>query len=75
MERNLNSTTHQTGRSIREVSLVAREARRLVGLEREYACPGCGKAHRSWARISDCPECGKQMTKAVIRRAALAPAA
>jgi hypothetical protein len=71
MERNLNSTT---GRSTREVSLVAREARRLVGLERDYACSGCGNAHRTWARISDCPECGTQLTKAVIRRAALVPA-
>ncbi|HYU60767.1 MAG TPA: hypothetical protein VEK39_08400 [Solirubrobacterales bacterium] len=48
----------------------ARDARRLVGLERSYRCDGCGAEHRSWARIRSCPDCGEPLAVAVIRRAA-----
>jgi hypothetical protein len=74
MERNLNSTTHQSGRSIREVSLVAREARRLVGPRGEQA-RGFGRSYRSWTRINDRPGRGTERTQAVVRRAVLMPAA
>jgi hypothetical protein len=50
-----------------------REVRRLVGLEREYRC-SVGHEHLSWARLRTCPECGEQLTVAVIHRAALATA-
>jgi hypothetical protein len=65
-------TTHQrSGRSLREMSLVAREARRLVGFERLYACSECGSEHRSWARMRSCPDCGERLEIAVIHRAAV----
>ena len=62
------------GRSIREVRAVAREARRLVGLERQYRCASCASEHRSWTPLRACPDCGERFAVAVIRRAALAPA-
>jgi DNA-directed RNA polymerase subunit RPC12/RpoP len=66
-------TTHQrSGRSLHEMSLVACEARRLVGFERLYECSGCGSEHRSWARMRSCPECGERLAVAVIHRAAVA---
>jgi DNA-directed RNA polymerase subunit RPC12/RpoP len=60
------------GRSLREMSLVAREARRLVGLERQYHCSSCGGDHRSWTRLRACPDCGERLAVAVIHRAAVA---
>lgn len=66
------STITMTGRSLEDVSLVVREARRLVGLERSYSCSGCGSEHRSWTRLPACPDCGDRLRVAVIRRAALA---
>jgi DNA-directed RNA polymerase subunit RPC12/RpoP len=60
-----------TGRSLREMSMVAREARRLVGLERQYQCSKCGGEHRSWTRMRDCPDCGERLAVAVIHRAAV----
>jgi uncharacterized protein YlaI len=67
-------TTTRTapGRSLGEVALVAREARRLVGLERTYTCAECGSEHRSWTRLRACPDCGDRLAVAVIRRAAFA---
>jgi len=49
-----------------------RSARQLVGLERSYRCDGCGGEHRSWSRLRACPDCGRRLFAAVIRRAALA---
>jgi hypothetical protein len=51
-------------------SSAARAARRLVGFERNYRC-SAGHEHRSWARLRACPECGEQLTVAVIHRAAV----
>jgi DNA-directed RNA polymerase subunit RPC12/RpoP len=59
------------GRSLREMSLVAREARRLVGFERQYRCSKCGGEHRSWTRMRACPACGERLAVAVIHRAAV----
>jgi DNA-directed RNA polymerase subunit RPC12/RpoP len=53
------------------MSLVAREARRLVGFERLYECSKCGSEHRSWARMRSCPDCGERLAVAVIHRAAV----
>jgi hypothetical protein len=61
-----------TGRSLRDPSAAAREARRLVGLERHYHCESCGHDRRSWARMSACPDCGEVFALAVIHRAAVA---
>jgi hypothetical protein len=61
-----------TGRSLADPAAVSREARRLVALERQYRCQGCGCERTSWMRIRDCPECGEAFVAAVIRRAALA---
>ena len=47
-------------------------SRRLVGLERNYECAGCGAEHRTWTRMRACPDCGEHLAVAVIRRAALA---
>jgi hypothetical protein len=52
----------------------AAEVKRLVGLERSYACGSCGSEHRSWSRLRACPECGEALAVAVIRRAAVATA-
>ena len=60
-----------TGRTLSSSSAVAREARRLIGLERHYHCSSCGSERQSWARISACPECGEAFVAAVIRRAAV----
>jgi predicted amidophosphoribosyltransferase len=46
--------------------------RRLVALERNYHCSGCGKDHRSWSRLRSCTVCGEPLTHALIKRAALA---
>jgi hypothetical protein len=51
--------------------LSGRGVRRLVGLERKYRCSAAHE-HHSWARLRACPECGEQLTVAVIHRAALA---
>lgn len=59
-------------RSRRDPAIAAREARRVIGLERHYHCEGCGREHRSWARLSACPDCGAGFVSAVIRRAAFA---
>ena len=64
--------TPTTGRALRDPAVVAREARRLVGLERHYSCSTCGTQHRSWSRLSACPSCGTAFVSAVIRRAAIA---
>ena len=64
-------TTH-TGRTLTDPTAVAREARRLVSLERHYHCDACGSERRSWTRMSACPECGEAFVAAVIRRAAFA---
>jgi hypothetical protein len=48
--------------------------RRMVGMEREYRC-SAGHEHRSWTRLHACPDCGEALAIAVIRRAALTPAA
>ena len=61
-----------TGRKLTDPTTVAREARRLVSLERHYHCGGCGSERSSWTRISACPECGEAFVAAVIRRAAFA---
>ena len=45
--------------------------RRLVRLQRSYRCAGCGAEHHSWGRLSSCPDCGRSLSVAVIRRAAL----
>lgn len=58
------------GRSLRDPAAVAREARRLVGFERQYHCRECGTERRSWTRLSACPDCGEAFVSAVIRRAA-----
>jgi rubrerythrin len=50
------------------------EVKRLIGLERRYACDGCGTEHRSWSRLRACPGCGEPLAVAVIRRAAVATA-
>jgi predicted amidophosphoribosyltransferase len=50
------------------------EAKRLIGLERRYACGACGSEHRSWSRLRACPGCGEPLAVAVIRRAAVATA-
>lgn len=61
------------GRSPREVRAV-RQARRLVGLERNYHCSSCGFEQRSYTRLSSCQGCGEQLAVAIIRRAAVAAA-
>jgi lipopolysaccharide biosynthesis regulator YciM len=66
------TTRTDTGRSLADPSAVAREARRLVALERQYRCQDCGCERTSWTRIRNCPECGEAFHAAVIRRAALA---
>jgi predicted RNA-binding Zn-ribbon protein involved in translation (DUF1610 family) len=66
--------TKVTSRSSREHG-VARQARRLVALERHYACTACGHEYRSWSRVRACPDCGELLPMAVIRRAAVADAA
>ncbi|MDX6582934.1 MAG: hypothetical protein QOI10_2118 [Solirubrobacterales bacterium] len=68
----IDGTTPHTGRALRDPAAVSREARRMVGLERRYHCDGCGGEHRSWARMSSCPDCGEAYVAAVIRRAAFA---
>jgi hypothetical protein len=60
-----------TGRTLSSSTAVAREARRLVGLERHYHCGSCGNERHSWARIRACPDCGEVFVAAVIRRAAV----
>jgi DNA-directed RNA polymerase subunit RPC12/RpoP len=45
--------------------------RRLVRLQRSYWCASCEAEHHSWARLSSCPDCGRSLSVAVIRRAAL----
>ena len=60
------------GRTLSNSDAVAREARRLVGFERSYRCIDCGHEHRSWSRLSSCPDCGTAYVAAVIHRAALA---
>ena len=64
--------TNNTGRALRDPTAVVREARRMVGLERQYQCISCGSAQRSWSRLTDCPDCGHAYAAAVIRRAAFA---
>jgi rubrerythrin len=59
-------------RSRCEPATEARDARRLIGLERHYRCRPCGREHRSWARLYACPDCGAAFVSAVIRRAAFA---
>ncbi len=68
----IETTGSANGRSLRDPAAVAREARRLVGLERQYHCRSCGVEHSSWTRMSACPDCGEAYVAAVIRRAALA---
>ena len=68
----IETTTTDTGRALRDPAAVAREARRMVGLERHYRCAGCGVEHESWTRLSGCPDCGQPYRAAVIRRAAFA---
>ena len=46
------------------------QARRMIRLQRTYTCPGCAGEHHSWARLSSCPQCGRSLSVAVIRRAA-----
>jgi DNA-directed RNA polymerase subunit RPC12/RpoP len=46
--------------------------RRLVRLQRSYRCAGCAAEHHSWARLSSCPDCGRSLSVAVIRRAVFA---
>ena len=46
------------------------QARRMVRLQRSYTCPGCAAEHRTWARLSTCPDCGHSLVVAVIKRAA-----
>ena len=64
--------TNTTGRALRDPAAVVREARRMVGLERQYQCISCGTEHRSWSRMTACPDCGQAYAAAVIRRAAFA---
>jgi DNA-directed RNA polymerase subunit RPC12/RpoP len=45
---------------------------RLIGLERQYRCDGCGHEHRSWSRLRECPDCGQRFFFATILRAAFA---
>jgi predicted amidophosphoribosyltransferase len=52
----------------------AAEAKRLIGLERRYACRSCDSEHRSWSRLRACPACGEPLAVAVIRRAAVVAA-
>jgi hypothetical protein len=66
------SSIHTAGRSRSDAAAVAREARRLIGLERQYHCRSCGGERRSWSRLAACPDCGEDFAAAVIRRAALA---
>ncbi len=68
----VNANSSDTGRTLRDPGAVAREARRLVGFERSYRCDGCGHEHRTWSRLSACPDCGTAYVAAVIHRAALA---
>ena len=65
-----DTTSTITGRALRDPAAVAREARRMVGLERHYHCSSCGGEHRNWTRMSSCPDCGQAYVSAVIRRAA-----
>ena len=67
-----DTTCTITGRALRDPAAVAREARRMVGLERHYHCGSCGGEHRNWTRVSSCPDCGEPFVAAVIRRAAFA---
>jgi hypothetical protein len=67
-----DSTSNATGRALRDPAVVVREARRMVGLERQYHCGSCGADHSSWARLRSCPDCGQRYASAVIRRAAFA---
>ena len=64
------TTFTPTGRALRDPGAVAREARRFVGLERQYHCESCGGERRSWTRIAACPDCGEAFAVGVIRRAA-----
>ena len=64
--------SNTTGRTLRDPAAVVREARRMVGLERQYQCISCGSEHRSWTRVTACPDCGQAYASAVIRRAAFA---
>jgi hypothetical protein len=66
------NSIHIAGRSRSDAAAVAREARRLIGLEREYHCGSCGGERRSWSRLAACPDCGEAFAAAVIRRAAVA---
>jgi hypothetical protein len=66
------SSPSTTGRNLTDPTAVAREARRLVSLERHYRCDACGGERSSWARMPACPECGEPFVAAVIRRAAFA---
>jgi hypothetical protein len=68
----IDATRTHTGRSLRDPAAVAREARRMVGLERHYHCECCGGDRRSWTRLAACPDCGEAYVAAVIRRAAFA---
>ena len=68
----INSTITPTGRALRDPAAVAREARRMVGLERHYHCASCGSEHHSWTRMHACRDCGHAYASAVIRRAAFA---
>ena len=65
-------TADTTGRCLHDPSAVAREARRLVGLERHYRCGSCGTERHSWTRVAACPDCGEAFVAAVIHRAAFA---
>ena len=47
--------TNTTGRALRDPAAVVREARRMVGLERQYHCVSCGVEHRSWSRMTRLP--------------------
>jgi hypothetical protein len=67
-----DATKTDTGRTLRDPAAVAREARRMVGLERHYHCECCGGDRRSWTRMATCPDCGEAYVSAVIRRAAFA---
>ena len=67
-----DTITTPSGRVLRDVGPVMREARRLVGLERTYRCDACANEHRSWVPLRACPDCGDALPFAVIRRAALA---
>jgi predicted amidophosphoribosyltransferase len=45
-------------------------ARRMIGVQRSYACGRCGAEARTWTRLSTCPRCAEPLTVAVIGRAA-----